>query len=151
MTDIVKLRSVYSDFLKEFEYGEGAISVILKNYDDLKYLQAYEYLGERLGTPLVFSCCSWMTRGENQRLLPETSGIRAFASDHDLTPDYDGSGHLWSIFGRTDCCDVSSCPRVPLLSAYKSNICLRAAISAYPKDFSAMSRDLVRQITNKNV
>lgn len=74
------------------------------------YRQAYEYYGKRLGTPLVFSCCSWMVWSENSRLLDEGSRIREFAADYDVSVDYDGSGHLWRIFGNADISDIASLP-----------------------------------------
>ena len=84
------------------------------------YRQAYEYFKDRIAAPIAFSCCSWLTWSENNRLLPETSGIRAFASDYDLTADYDGSGHLWRIYGKMDCSDISSLPeRTGLQRIYK--------------------------------
>lgn len=93
------------------------------------YRQAYEYFKGRIGSPVVFSCCSWMIWSENARLLPETSGIRAFASDYDLTADYDGSGHLWRIYGRTDCSDVASLPEnTSLQRIYKRYMRERGAI-----------------------
>lgn len=74
------------------------------------YRQAYEYYSKRLGTPLFFSCCSWMTWSKNAELLGKGSRIREFAADYDVTADYDGSGHLWRIFGKVDTSDIASLP-----------------------------------------
>lgn len=74
------------------------------------YRQAYEYYSKRLGTPLIFSCCSWMTWSKNSELLPASSRIREFASAFDVVADYDGSGHLWRIFGNSDTADIASLP-----------------------------------------
>jgi hypothetical protein len=85
------------------------------------YRRAYEYYSKHVGTPLIFSCCSWMTWSKNAELLPEGSGIRRFAADYDVTADYDGSGHLWRIFGNADLSDIASLPeRTGLQRIYKA-------------------------------
>lgn len=85
------------------------------------YRMAYEYFKSIIGTPMIFGCCSWMVWEENQRLLPESSRVRAFAADYDIVASYDGSDHLWRIYGRADCSDIASLPeRTGLQRIYKS-------------------------------
>ena len=70
-----------------------------------------------------------MTWSKNAELLPESSRIREFASDYDVTADYDGSGHLWRIFGNADVSDVASLPEnTGLRRIYKEYMMKNGAI-----------------------
>lgn len=95
------------------------------------YRQAHEFFSPKVGAPIIFECCSWMTWEENLRLLPSTSKIREFAANYDIVSTSEAMYHAWRIFGTMDMSDPAKLPeRTMLQRIYKKILTSGGSICA---------------------